>query len=239
MTRGSALRAVLFDMDGTLVETEQLWGEAMFELAGQLGGRMSDEARAATVGTSMRVAMEILHADLGIRRTDAELWDDAAWVEGRTAELMAGGVEWRPGAPELLRGVRAAGLATALVTTTPRALADIVLRSIRRGLGEDPFDVTICGDEVPARKPDPAPYLQAMRDLGVEPGECVVIEDSQAGITAGLASGAAVLGVPAVQAVTPEPGLILREGLVGVGPAALADVLADVLAAHGLVPAEA
>ena len=233
------LRAVLFDMDGTLVETEQLWGEAMFELAGQLGGRMSDEARAATVGTSMRVAMEILHADLGIRRTDAELWDDAAWVEGRTAELMAGGVEWRPGAPELLRGVRAAGLATALVTTTPRALADIVLRSIRRGLGEDPFDVTICGDEVPARKPDPAPYLQAMRDLGVEPGECVVIEDSQAGITAGLASGAAVLGVPAVQAVTPEPGLILRDGLVGVGPAALADVLADVLAAHGLVPAEA
>jgi len=239
VTRGSALRAVLFDMDGTLVETEQLWGEAMFELAGQLGGRMSDEARAATVGTSMRVAMEILHADLGIRRTDAELWDDAAWVEGRTAELMAGGVEWRPGAPELLRGVRAAGLATALVTTTPRALADIVLRSIRRGLGEDPFDVTICGDEVPARKPDPAPYLQAMRDLGVEPGECVVIEDSQAGITAGLASGAAVLGVPAVQAVTPEPGLILRDGLVGVGPAALADVLADVLAAHGLVPAEA
>ena len=239
MTRGSALRAVLFDMDGTLVETEQLWGEAMFELAGQLGGRMSDEARAATVGTSMRVAMEILHADLGIRRTDAELWDDAAWVEGRTAELMAGGIAWRPGASELLRSVRTAGLATALVTTTPRALADIVLRSIRRGLGEDPFDVTICGDEVPARKPDPAPYLQAMRDLGVEPGECVVIEDSQAGITAGLASGAAVLGVPAVQAVTPEPGLILREGLVGVGPAALADVLADVLAAHGLVPAEA
>ena len=107
---------------------------------------------------------------------------------------MAGGIEWRPGAPELLRSVRAAGLATALVTTTPRALADIVLRSIRRALGEDPFDVTICGDEVPARKPDPAPYLQAMRALGVGPGECVVIEDSQAGITAGLAAGAAVLG---------------------------------------------
>jgi HAD superfamily hydrolase (TIGR01509 family) len=235
VTRGTALRAVLFDMDGTLVETEQLWGEAMFELAARLGGRMSDEARAATVGTSMRVAMEILHADLGVRRTEAELRTDAAWVEGRTAELMADGVEWRPGAPELLSGVRAAGLATALVTTTPRALADIVLGSIRRRLGEDPFDVTICGDEVPARKPDPAPYLQAMRALGVEPGECVVIEDSQAGITAGLASGAAVLGVPAVQAVAPEPGLTLRDGLVGIGPA----VLAGMLAAHGLVSAEA
>jgi len=214
-------------MDGTLVETEQLWGDAMFELAAQLGGRMSDEARAATVGTSMRTAMEILHADLGVVRTEAELRADADWVEGRTAELMAGGVAWRPGAPELLRSVRAAGLATALVTTTPRALAEIVLRSIRDGLGEDPFDVTVCGDEVPARKPDPAPYLQAMDALGVEPGECVVIEDSQAGITAGLAAGAAVLGVPAVQAVAPEPGLTLRDGLVGVGPAELAAVLAD------------
>ena len=222
-------------MDGTLVETEQLWGEAMFELAARLGGRMSDDARAATAGTSMRVAMEILHADLGIRRSEAELRKDAAWVEARTAELMAGGVEWRPGAPELLRSVRAAGLATALVTTTPRALADIVLRSIRGALGEDPFDITICGDEVPARKPDPAPYLQAMRALAVEPGECVVIEDSQAGIAAGLASGAAVLGVPVVQAVESEPGLTLRDGLVGVGPAELADVLA----AHGLVAAEA
>ena len=219
------LRAVLFDMDGTIVETEQLWGEAMFELAARLGGRMSDEARAATVGTSMRVAMGILHDDLGVRRTEAELWADAAWVEARTAELMADGVAWRPGAPELLRSVRAAGLATALVTTTPRALADLVLRSIRDGLGEDPFDLTVCGDEVPARKPDPAPYLQAMAALGVEPGECVVIEDSQAGITAGLAAGAAVLGVPEVQAVAPEPGLTFRDGLVGVGVRELSDVL--------------
>jgi HAD superfamily hydrolase (TIGR01509 family) len=220
------LRAVLFDMDGTLVETEQLWGEAMFELAARLGGRMSDEARAATVGTSMRVAMETLHADLGVRRTEAELQADGAWVEARTAQLMGAGVAWRPGAPELLRSVRTAGLATALVTTTPRALADIVLRSIREGLGADPFDLTVCGDEVPARKPDPAPYVQAMAALGVEPGECVVIEDSQAGISAGLASGAVVLGVPAAQAVAPEPGLTLRDGLLGIDVSDLADLLA-------------
>jgi HAD superfamily hydrolase (TIGR01509 family) len=187
---------------------------------------MSDEARAATVGTSMRTAMEILHADLGIRRTEAELHADAVWVEQRTAELMADGVEWRRGAPELLRAVRAAGLATALVTTTPRRLADLVLRSIRAQLGSDPFDLTVCGDEVPARKPDPAPYRQAMAGLGVEPGECVVIEDSDVGISAGLAAGAAVLGVPGVQEVPPAAGLVLRDGLVGLDVPFLSDVLA-------------
>jgi HAD superfamily hydrolase (TIGR01509 family) len=222
----SVLCAVLFDMDGTLVETEQYWGEAMFELAARLGGRMSDSARARTVGTSMRASMNVLHEDLGVTRSEDQLQADGRWVETRTGELMAAGISWRAGAAELVREVRAAGLATALVTTTPRRLADIVLRVIRADLGADPFDVTIAGDEAPARKPDPAPYRQAMRALAVEPADCVVIEDSAVGITAGLAAGAAVLGVPAEQAIAPAPGLVLRDGLVGVGVADLVEVLA-------------
>ena len=222
----ASLQAVLFDMDGTLVETEQYWGEAMFELAAALGGRMSEEARAATVGSSMRTSMRILHADLGLIRTEQQLQSDARWVEDRTAQLLAAGISWCPGARELLASVRAAGLATALVTTTPRRLAEIVLRTIRADLGADPFDVTVCGDEVPARKPDPAPYRQAMTALGVAPEECVVVEDSLAGVTAGLAAGVAVLGVPTVQEVPSAPRLTLRDGLVGVGPVELAAVLA-------------
>jgi beta-phosphoglucomutase-like phosphatase (HAD superfamily) len=214
-TAAPLVRAVLFDMDGTLVETEQYWGEAMFELAGILGGRMSESARAATVGSTIRRSMSILHADLGLDRTEEQLLADARWVEDRTAQLLATGISWCPGARELLTEVRAAGLRTALVTTTPRRLADIVLATIRTDLDGDPFDVTVCGDEVPARKPDPAPYRQAMAELGV-----------QSGVAAGLAAGIAVLGVPTVQKIEPAEGLTLRDGLVGVDVPMLADVRA-------------
>ena len=225
-TTGS-LSAILFDMDGTLVETEHYWGEALQALARRLGGELSDEGREGTVGTSMRTSMAVLDDDLGIRRT-AEQWAaDGRWVEDTTARLMEAGIEWRPGAAGLLLAVRDAGLATALVTTTPRRLADLVLRSIRADLGGDPFDVTICGDEVPARKPDPAPYLQAMDALGVDAVDCLVIEDSQAGVTAGLAAGAAVLGVPSLQPLVAAPGLVLLDSLVGLGVAELRSLHAE------------
>jgi HAD superfamily hydrolase (TIGR01509 family) len=213
-------------MDGTLVQTEEYWGDAMFELADSLGGRMSAEARAATVGTTMQRSMEVLYADLGVVRSAEQLQADARWVEDRAGELMGEGIPWRPGARELLEGVRAAGMATALVTTTPRRLADIVLDSISADLGGDPFDVTVCGDEVPARKPDPAPYLQAAALLGVDAASCVVVEDSLVGVTAGLAAGMAVLGVPALQPVPAAPGLTLRDTLAGIGAGDLAAVLA-------------
>ena len=211
-----SLEAVLFDMDGTLVETEELWGEAMDALAGQLGGVFSAAGRAQTVGTSMRVAMAVLYADLGVQRTEDQLVSDARWVEEETAALMSSrGMPWRPGARELLTAVRSAGLATALVTTTPRRIASIVLDRIAAELGGSPFDVTVCGDEVPARKPDPAPYRQAMAALDVEPSASLVVEDSRVGVTAGLAAGAAVLGIPSLQPLEPQPGLVLRDSLTG------------------------
>jgi beta-phosphoglucomutase-like phosphatase (HAD superfamily) len=93
-------------------------------------------------------------------------------------------------------------------------------------LGAMPFDVTVCGDEVPALKPDPAPYRQAMAALDVDPAGSVVIEDSPSGAAAGLAAGAAVLGVPSLQPIAPASGLVLRETLAGVGLSELVEVLA-------------
>ena len=217
--------AVLFDMDGTLVETEQYWGEAMAALAERLGGRLSVAARERTVGTSMRFALGELYADVGVVRGEAQLRADARWVEERTRELMAAGAPWRPGARELVVEVLAAGLPTALVTTTPRRLAAVVLDQLTSDLGQNPFDVTVCGDEVPARKPDPAPYLQAAAALGVDVEHSVVLEDSLAGVTSALAAGAAVLGVPSLQPLAPAPGLVLRSTLVGLQLADLAVVL--------------
>ena len=226
------LRAVLFDMDGTLVETEQFWGEAMFALADELGGRFSPEARERTVGTAMRVAIAILHDDLGLVRTEEQAAADARWVEDRTAALMAAeGVAWRPGARDLLVAVREAGLATALVTTTPRRIASLVLNRIADELGGDPFATTVCGDEAGARKPDPAPYRKAMTDLGVGPAGCLVVEDSGVGVAAGLAAGAAVLGVPSLQPLEARDGLVLRPTLAGLAVADLAAVQTESLAA--------
>jgi HAD superfamily hydrolase (TIGR01509 family) len=215
-------------MDGTLVETEELWGEAMSALARQLGGEFSAEGRQQTVGTSMRVAMAVLYDDLGVQRADADRLEDARWVEDETAALMTTrGMPWRPGARELLTEVRAAGLATALVTTTPRRVAGIVLERITAELGSSPFDLTVCGDEVPARKPDPAPYRQAMAALGLDPRSSLVVEDSAVGVASGLAAGAVVLGVPSLQPLEPRPGLVLRESLTGLTITDLADLLDD------------
>src|SRR4051812_10172419 len=214
-------------MDGTLVETEQYWGEAMFGLARELGGEFSAAARERTVGTSMRVAMDILYADLGVVRTEEQFRADAAWIEDRVAVLLGGDIHWRPGAQDLIAEVRHAAVPTALVTTTPRRLADIVLGAIGRAFPDvPPFDVTVCGDEVPARKPDPAPYRQAMAGLRVTADRCVVVEDSLAGATAGLAAGAVVLGVPSMQPLPEAPGLVLRNTLAGVGLADLEHLVA-------------
>ena len=223
MLTGISLQAVLFDMDGTLVDTEQHWDVALEELAESLGGSLSAEARAAITGSSVPTALGILYADVGVDRDAAQQADDDRWLQDRVTELMRTSVPWRPGAPELLQAVRDTDLRTALVTTTFRAIADIALQHI----GVDFFDVTVCGDEVPATKPDPAPYLQAMRALGVDPATCVVIEDSVTGVAAGLAAGAAVLGVPSLSPLDPSPRLTVRDGLVGLTIEDLTELVTD------------
>ena len=184
------LAAVLFDMDGTLIDTEKLWDVALRELATSYGGELSDAARFAMLGSDAANTMRLMSEDLGRPDIDAEA--GAAWLDARVNELFAEGVPWRPGARELVAAVRAAGVPTALVTNTSRAVVDVALRT----LGVDNFDVVICGDEVAFTKPHPEHYRAAAVALGVDPARCVAIEDSPTGIISALAAGCAVLGIP-------------------------------------------
>jgi HAD superfamily hydrolase (TIGR01509 family) len=211
--------AVLFDMDGTLVDSEKVWDIALRELAVRAGGTLSDAGRKAMIGTSMAVSMQIMRDDLG--QPDRPEPPDVAWLVSRVLELFAEGLVWRPGASELLHAVRMAGLPTALVTSTGRALVDVALKTI----GAENFDVVVCGDDVRMPKPDPEPYRTAATLLRVPIEDCVAIEDSPTGVASALASGAAVLAVPAELELPPTDGVHLRTSLVGVDPAYLANLL--------------
>lgn len=204
---GPGLAAVLFDMDGTLVDSERLWDVALRELAREYGGTLSEAARIAMVGGDAATSMRILHADIG--QPWRELGPSQEWIARRMAELFQTGLVWRPGALGLLEAVRAADLPTALVTSTARPLVEVALET----LGRENFDVVVAGDEVKSPKPDPEPYRMAARLLGVPIERCVAIEDSPAGVASALASGAAVLGVPSEVPLDPVDGLHLLESL--------------------------
>jgi HAD superfamily hydrolase (TIGR01509 family) len=197
-------------MDGTLVDSEKVWDIALNELAERAGGRLSVPVRQAMIGSNMARTMRLLREDLG--QPDRDEAADVEWLTDRVFELFGRGLVWRPGALELLHAVRAAGLPTALVTSTGRKLVEVALDT----LGRENFDVVVCGDEVTAPKPDPEPYRTAAALLGVPIEACVAIEDSPTGLASAVASGAAVLAVPAELELPETDGVHLRESLEGV-----------------------
>ncbi|GAB2631883.1 HAD family phosphatase [Nocardia goodfellowii] len=207
----TALAAVLWDMDGTLLDSEKLWDIAVRELARELGHEMTDEIRHALIGSAGPDAMRIIFTGLGLEPDVAEVERARLFLETRVAELMTGPIPWRPGAKDALAMVRAAGLSSALVTNTKRSLAEYGLDT----LGREFFDASVCGDEVLQGKPDPAIYLRAAELLGVDPKHCVAIEDSPTGARAAELAGCAVLVVPCEIPVPPSPTRVFRDTLIG------------------------
>ncbi|MFE2752122.1 HAD family hydrolase [Actinosynnema sp. NPDC059335] len=217
------VEAVLWDMDGTLLDSEKLWDIPLYEFVEKLGGTLSLETRQAMVGSSVPRTMAMLFAEVGEPNpTPEDVADGAAWIMRRTEEVFRAGLPWRPGAQEALRAVRDSGVPMALVTSTERQLTEVALDTI----GRDLFDVTVCGDEVDRRnKPLPDPYLKAARLLGANPTRCVAIEDSPTGVASAAAAGCTVLVVPCDVPVEPGERRVFRDSLVGVTLATLAPLL--------------
>ncbi|WP_420751417.1 HAD family hydrolase [Rhodococcus sp. O3] len=209
--QSGALRAVLWDMDGTLLESEQLWDIGMRELSLHLGGPMSEETRIATIGGPLDLSVWRTFDGLGLAPTPDEQTAAEDWLNAFMAELFAQGLPWRPGARAALGAVREAGLGQALVTNTGRRLCDVALETLDR----THFDHTVCGDEVPAGKPDPAPYLRAAELLGLDPAQCLAVEDSPTGAAAADAAGCTVLVVPSLTTVPGSPRRVFRSTLEG------------------------
>ncbi|WP_312892742.1 HAD family hydrolase [Allostreptomyces psammosilenae] len=209
-----ALQAVLLDMDGTLVDTEDLWWQAEKALFAEMGYDLADHHRDNLVGGPMSAATAYL---LGITGATVAAEDLAVMINDRFTELLERGLRMQPGAAELLAELRAEGVPTALVSSSHRRIIDRVLTVI----GPEHFLFTIAGDEVTRTKPHPEPYLTAARMLDADPARCVVLEDTPTGVAAGQAAGCHVLAVPSLVAIEPAAGRTVLPTLEGVDLATL------------------
>ena len=181
--------AVLFDLDGTLIDTEPIWMAQEQQLAAAHGGAWTDEQARSCIGYPIPVSAARLRDEGGVDLPVPRIVE--LLLDGVVA-AVADAVPWQPGARELLAALTAAGVPCALVTMSYRRLADAVLADLPAGT----FAVVVAGDEVERGKPDPQPYLLAAQRLGVDVIDCVVIEDSPAGVASGRSAGAAVVAVP-------------------------------------------
>lgn len=217
---GAGAAAVLFDMDGLLIDSEPLWTMAEVELAERLGGTWTSEMKSAVVGTRLDVAVPTVLRLLGADDGPAAVRDTTSWLLARMVELFSTDLALRPGAAELLDGLRDAGIPLALVSSSYRILVDAGLAV----LGADRFAVSVAGDEVRDGKPAPEPYLAAASALGVDPRRCVVLEDSPAGVASGEGAGCVVVAVPDVTPVGPAPWRPVVDSLRDVGVPWLLDL---------------
>lgn len=212
--------AVLWDMDGTLIDTEPYWMSAETALVTRHGGTWSHEQALAMVGMGLEDAAAVFQ-EAGVRMSVREIVDEL--TAEVTAQLRTQGNPYRPGAVAMLRGLRDAGIPTALVTMSMRSMTEVFLAQ----LGFDAFDVVVAGDDATRPKPFPDPYLQAAEALGVAPHDTLVVEDSPNGMRSAVASGAVTLGIPLMVSLVGTGADGLWDTLEGRSVADLADHFAE------------
>jgi len=212
--------AVLWDMDGTLVDTEPYWIDTEYAMAEKYGGTWSEEHALNLVGNALLESGDYIRVHMGIDRTPQEIVDEL--LDG-VVERVRHEVPWRPGARELLADLRANDVPCALVTMSWQRFVEPILARLPEGS----FATVVTGDRVEFGKPHPEPYLTAAAELGVAPQDCVAIEDSNTGAKSGVAAGCTVLCVPHHVPILEGEGRVFAETLAGLDTTGLVRLVGD------------
>jgi HAD superfamily hydrolase (TIGR01509 family) len=201
--------AVLWDMDGTLVDSEEYWLSSEQNLAQEFNGTWNAQDGLDLIGMSLYDSTKVMKAKMGLELEPDEIINRL--TDDVVAQLQVS-IPWRPGAQELLRELKKRGVKTALVTMSMKRMAE----SVASQIPFKAFDVIVAGDMVTLGKPHPEPYLMAARLLGVAPEDCVAFEDSHTGLTSAEAAGTKAIGVTNIVPIPELSGRIIWPTLEGV-----------------------
>ena len=197
--------AVLWDLDGTLIDSEPYWLLSEARLAKQYGGSWNQEDGKQLIGNNLYQASDFLKNRFGIDDMSTQQVIDQ--LTNEVIEQLRTKLPWRPGALELLIDLKKAGIKTALVTMSMRSMALAVIDQI----DFPAFDVVVAGDDVKHGKPHPEPYMKAAELLGVRADQCIALEDSPTGLASAVAAGCHAVGIPNIIALPEGP----RQKIVG------------------------
>jgi HAD superfamily hydrolase (TIGR01509 family) len=209
--------AVLWDMDGTLIDSEPYWLASESAFAAAHDSNWGHDDGLGVIGMSLYESSKLLKARVGSSLEPQQIIDE---ITDGVLQQLEQAIPWRPGARELLKLLKDNNVRTALVTGSMHRMAEKVADQI----GFEAFDVIVGGDDVVKGKPHPESYLTAAMMLGVDPTDCVAFEDSLTGITAAEAAGTKAVGIPHIVDIPMSEGRILWPTLEGVTLTKLRDL---------------
>jgi len=208
------MRALLIDMDGTLVETETRWWQAEIDVMEKHGSTWDVDDQNQAIGGPLQAVADYMAAKA---KSDAKQMHQEI-VDAMYESFRKNPPELQPGWFEILTEAKKAYLKIALVTASNRYLAETLLKSSKL---EHYFDFVVTSDDLPRTKPHPDPYLHAAKHFGLDVLECLVFEDSNTGVTSSLSAGMPTIALPDRVLLDARRGMKIFNGLKGVDLALL------------------
>lgn len=212
--------AVLFDLDGTIADTEPNWINGETAVAARYGIEWTMEDAVRYIGSDLNESSVDIVVRYGLPMTGPEF--RATLIDEVYRIAFERRTHWLAGVEDTLKLLAKLEIPVGLVTMSPHCLADIVVEDAPEGT----FSVVVAGEDVERGKPNPDAYLLAARRLGVSPADCLVFEDSRPGVLAGIRSGAHVVSIPWGASVPEYPGVLRRESMEGIDEETLRTIMA-------------